>query len=618
MRIVLVEFSWQLKEIINNKISYKKDVIVSLDAESSYILKINKIPYFETYEFCNHKELWLKYKQLTDHTINIVKVLDQALWNTDKRFKDLKWKLFNDYHYPLKISFDQLFYYSELILILIKKYNPTEIIIPDAKKILIDDRFLISAKISVFKFLLESIQNTQYKIKISFSLPDQDEKIAFFNKYKFFSIYSNIKGKFKNIYYKIKFLINYYLLKPQYLSINCSEILRYKNLYPNESRKFLSYQHKNLNKKKFINHVIFFRRFIDHLENKTNFYELIKNNNISFKKIFDEILLELIMQLDFMLKEYSKAKKIIIRTKPKCLIFQTMTPFYSANITFRKSCIDFKIPFVTWAHGGYGLNYSMQGYDVTDYRFCKNHISWGIFMSDLVENNDCILKQMKFYGDYKFFPVGSPKLDYNFKKRNLKKVLKAKDKRTVIFFTGGFFKKNHFSFGRNRQKMETSLWEFHYKILCLLKKYQNKYNIIIKDYPVENLESLWKKVLKDINADKILYVSDKYKVNDLLNVSDLNIMPWVGTIFFESLYFDADIFAIEEDASKDILESNLKDEIFYFNNENFFLVHLQKYLDDGIFYTRDKKKSKNYFLTFDTLNKRNDLLNHSLSKIKIK
>ena len=111
MRIILVEFLWQTKKIISNKGFFEKDVIVSLDIESSYILKANKIPYFETYQFCNHKELWLKYKELTNRSIKITEVLDEALWNTDKRFKDLNWKFFNDYHYPLKISFDQLFYF---------------------------------------------------------------------------------------------------------------------------------------------------------------------------------------------------------------------------------------------------------------------------------------------------------------------------------------------------------------------------------------------------------------------------------------------------------------------------------------------------------------------------
>ena len=51
-------------------------------------------------------------------------------------------------------------------------------------------------------------------------------------------------------------------------------------------------------------------------------------------------------------------------------------PFFSAAVAFRKN-IDHKIPYVTWAHGGYGLTYSLSGYDVTDFRLSKYHISYG-------------------------------------------------------------------------------------------------------------------------------------------------------------------------------------------------------------------------------------------------
>ena len=236
MRIILVEFSWQAKEIISNKLSYKSDVIVSLDPESSYLLKTNKISYSESYQFCNHKELWPRYKEITDHSIKITKVLDEALWNVDERFRDLDWKFFNDYHFAIKISFDQLFYYSELITKLVEKFNPSEIIVADTNKILINDEFLINNKISVIKYLLNTTETTFTKIKIKLISPSQNGKFIFssFNNLKGFMV-SFLKGKLKNIYYKANFLINYYTSKPKYLSVGCFEILRYKKLYPKES-----------------------------------------------------------------------------------------------------------------------------------------------------------------------------------------------------------------------------------------------------------------------------------------------------------------------------------------------------------------------------------------------
>ena len=180
---------------------------------------------------------------------------------------------------------------------------------------------------------------------------------------------------------------------------------------------------------------------------------------------------------------------------------------------------------------------------------------------------------------------------------------------------GQTVERNQFYFGHDRQKCETANWELHYDILCLLKKYQNKYNIIFKDYYNGN-KRLWKKILKDIKADKILYVSYEYKLNDLLRKSDLNIIPWISTVFFEALYFNADIFVIEDDICDELLKGDLNDEIFYFKDEKNLLLKLDKYLEIGKFYTTNKKNSKNYFLELDSLNKRDELLNNVLSKIK--
>ena len=186
--------------------------------------------------------------------------------------------------------------------------------------------------------------------------------------------------------------------------------------YENDELKLLDQLKENLNEK--INDLTFFYNFIDHLKNKTNFYDLIKYKNISFEFIFHEILLKLLSERNFLLDEFYKAKKIVNRIKPTCVIFQTASPIYSPNITFRKVCIDLKIPFVIWMHGGYGLSYSLQGYDVTDFRFCKNHISYGAHLKSLIEDSRCILKQLEIHENQKILPVGSCKLDYDNRKKN--------------------------------------------------------------------------------------------------------------------------------------------------------------------------------------------------------
>jgi len=65
VKIIFVEFLWQVEEILKDKEKFRNDVIISLDKETSYFLMRNKIKYFETYEFCNHEQLWERYQDIT-------------------------------------------------------------------------------------------------------------------------------------------------------------------------------------------------------------------------------------------------------------------------------------------------------------------------------------------------------------------------------------------------------------------------------------------------------------------------------------------------------------------------------------------------------------------------
>ena len=218
------------------------------------------------------------------------------------------------------------------------------------------------------------------------------------SKFRFF-----LQTKVVNLYYKINFLFNYYLSKPKYLSISCFEILRYKKLYPKESNNFLSYNHENFKSNQSCKNWPLFDKFINYLKFSTSYKKLVKHQDISFEFIFNKILFQLTRRLNFFIKEHKKALEIVKRVKPSCVIFQTMTPFFSANIVFRKICNDLKIPFATWSHGGYGATFAIPHYDVTDFRLCKNHISYGTYLKDLVENNSCILKQLGFQKNQKIF-----------------------------------------------------------------------------------------------------------------------------------------------------------------------------------------------------------------------
>ena len=612
MKIILVEFVWQVDEILGKNLDLKNTLIVSLDPESSYNLKSNKISYVEIEDICSNKYIWDQYEKITDHTFKITNILNEALWKCDERFKNLNWKFFDDFHYPIKIIFDQLYLYAEIISKLIKKYDPEEILIAESSTIYINEHFQMGENQSVLKYLLKDLQK---KTEIKFMFPSNKivEKtfhVLPFGQPRYLMSLNNIKTKIKKIYFKTKFLSKYYLYKTKYLSIGCSEINRMIFLNPKFGKNYLSYYHENLNYKYNKKNKEIFEKIKYFLNKKTQYPHLIQHNNINFSEIFDAVLEKYSRFLNLYVHEFYKAKEIVEKKKPRCVIFQSMTPFYSPNVTFRKVCNDLKIPYATWVHGGY-CTYSLPGYDIVDFKLCKNHISYGQYLVDLVKSDKCVLKRLNLNKDQKVFPVGSFRFDYNNRK---KKPKGNKNKPTIIFALGSLQIRNQFYFGYNRKDTVSHLWMLNYEILLLLKKYQDKYNIIVKDYPTGN-SNLWKKILKDIDANKIKYISKEHSLSDLLFSSDLNIFPWIGTTFFEALYSKADLFVLDDDIFEEPFKNKFNQEIFWGNDKEKFKYELKKYLDEGKFYNRTKEESKKYFLNLSTSKERTLELEQSLNQI---
>ena len=67
MRIILIEYTWQVSEILAKKYDYEKNIVVSLDSESSYILKKNN-QHGAAYETGTSEFPRLKIENLYDST----------------------------------------------------------------------------------------------------------------------------------------------------------------------------------------------------------------------------------------------------------------------------------------------------------------------------------------------------------------------------------------------------------------------------------------------------------------------------------------------------------------------------------------------------------------------
>ena len=251
------------------------------------------------------------------------------------------------------------------------------------------------------------------------------------------------------------------------------------------------------------------------------------------------------------------------------------------------------IPFFTWVHGGY-FAVSNPGYDVVDYKFCKNHIGYGKYLIDLVNSRETSIKKInkiKFNINY----VGSFRFDKihkatKYKIRNKKKI--------ITFYIGGYTNMNHFYYGYNRKDTVTSLWKQQLEILKILNYFSDEYNIVVKDYP-NGYEKLWRNIIKKEFNNKFTYLSNEKRLEQVFSESDLNIFPWVSTTFFEALYYESDIFLYEEDLFTEPFKKNFNNEVIWSTNLDDFKDKVFNYLKKGTFKKLSKTKSRNYFINYD-------------------
>ena len=236
MKVLIIEFVWQVDKIINENIVDKYDLIISLDPESSYLLKRNSIKFLETDQIFEDENIIRNYEQLSINSLEICSLIDKELSKIDDNFKKLNWDIFNDFHYSIKITYDQLIFYSEVFSKLIDKYSLENITISE-NSILAFENKLLSSEISVLEMLFKTLDLDKKKIALSTMKFNNSINIKVKN--------NNIKSKLYNFVYFLKYYFELIFTSPEYLSIRCFEIDYFNKTYPKFEKNILNYKQKN-------------------------------------------------------------------------------------------------------------------------------------------------------------------------------------------------------------------------------------------------------------------------------------------------------------------------------------------------------------------------------------
>ena len=582
-----------LKKLLNKN---EKLIIVSTNYIVSNLLQKKKIKFIELVNFYNSKK---KYEDHLKESLEIPKLLKKSLFDNYKEFADIKWNIFEDFFYQIKICYDQTYYYTNCLDKLINKYKPKIIYIKHEHQLNFSDDFLFSQNHSILYHILIN-QKKNFKIKLF-------NKVFIYKKTNDYSInYNKIKNKIR--YYlleKFKFQYRQNYKNNNIISLGSNEVNEFLKKYPDLKKNIieLRFQENKFTKGDYKRKS---QKFINELKNNSYLKEKFFINSFNVTKIFIDQISEITRTFKDINNKFNYFSNLIRKENTKLIIFLTMAPFNNQNIVFNKICDLKKIKKVTWTHGGY-CSLDLTGFDVTDFKSCQNHFSYGAYLKEIINNKKFLPKKV-FKKKYQSFNVGSPYINNYFDplKKNKNKL------KQIIFVRGLLYAYNtlYFPLGSNKQQIRHRVNcsnNLNIEILNALKKFQYDYEIIFKLYPVYEVEldkigflgsdlNYWRRFLINNGMDNIKLVSNEKPLHKLFDNNQLVILPWLSTTFFQALPFKNEIF-LYDDASYNRFFQTKDSEINHFDDKKKFLTSLKSFLPKFKYTkTKNNNNAKKYFL----------------------
>lgn len=586
MKLCIIEKIAQVKVVLNTQ-DVGKLTLLSLSPDVSYELYSRGLTFFEATDFLEHRKLWNQYSEIVKATLDLSRKLDDCIAGLEKS-KGSSNDFFRNHHYILKVNYDQLHLYATLISCIQKKHTIIEFICFDQEGLELDEYGFIRPDINLFTLLLkENSKNKNFKINFL-----EESKEVKMKKEASFSFGQPVKKITKMRW------ISFLLEKIHLIAKGGNVVLSVGSKDLNSMASEIN-ETKKYSVTKFCRSNYFYgngsKKNIECFENEKGIFV----DDINISQLMTEIAEIFSKRISSYYGEMKSVNNYLDKLQPAAVVFQSLAPLYEYNPLILNWCKANDVPYTCWMHGGYGGNFSLPGYDVTDYALSKYQLVYGLANKDVVSDSRCVLnrlgikqRDMHQIGAHYFYSL------YKDSKAN-KSIKKDSFKKTITYFLGALTEKNQFYYGYDRTSAYYSIWKEHYEVIKVLVKFQDKYNIVIKDYPTQLYKSMWKKMLNDLNGENILYISSEKAFKKVLEDSDLNILPWVSTTFHQALYIDrADIFLFETGDITPSAEEVFSGEIFFSKNIKEFCAGIESYLHEGIFYKNPKNKCREYFLNW--------------------
>ena len=602
--LVFCEFPWQV-ELIEHDMT-GNELVVALNPASAYALERRGIPFSEIRRHYSHEELWAQYTGITQRTLCLTERLDDIVRQADSRFRENGLRCFDFLAYTIKIAVDQVTYFLHVFSRLLSQQAISKVKCLELKGPYWDDLVLYQENFSLASFALALLKD-QYKFQLDYlQYPPAhcpDGKVGH-------SPFSFGQPKVRVLVRRAMQLRDRLLgirdacsrSRVNILSVSCRELETLRDPLRKQGIRLLTY-HDGIGYTACEGDYLHAEEIVTIMTQDKTFRSLLDRDGIDLFPLIVQTIKRLLNNFEGMLAGYRKAVAAFEGQRIDAVFLTSFTPFYMPNIFVAHLCETRKIPLYCWMHGGYGAYYSLPGYDTVDFRLGKRHCVYGPANKALLESDRCVIHRLGFT-NHSVHVVGSPLLE----KRYERYVRPGNRKKRILLTIGNYYAHNSFYFGYNRPYAEFCNWDEHRVIIRTLVKHQERYDIIIKDYPGSPMRTTWGSLLTDLHGDRIAVVTGGVRYEDVLKSSDLHIFSWVSTTFMESLLTDADMFLLDQSDLTPEAEACLREDIGFSTDIAEFVAKLDTYLEAGRFYTQKKDRLRSFFMDHPNRGKRADIL----------
>lgn len=592
MKAYLCEFSWQAA-LLPGQLSGEQAVL-SLTPRASQALEMRGVPFTESPQWCDHAQLWSRYQEFTGRTFALTSLLDDLVLDMDPRFRERGLRPFDGLHYILKICHDQITYFVHLLNALFASGPVEEVVCADTGPARFDECGLFDNQISILPGILECFQprfgfrmtpqvgpRTISAGKTAFSF---GQPLKALGRASFLGACNRARGLAARVLRSTG-------RAKRLLSVGCKEVDALFRHAPVPGWGLVRHGYQ-VNLAAGGRKWAFFEAFMRTAAGDPRIRAAMSHDGVDFSPAMLPAVAFFAGKLESLLRLEAKTRDFLDAIRPDCVVFQTLAPVYPPNMLVKHWCDQRGIPYFCWMHGGYGASWSIPGYDVVDWRLCSRHFVYGDLTRELVQDSRCMNHVLGFPAPSQVESLGSP----FFQELYHGYVRPQNERKRIMLAIGNKTVPNSFYFGYNRPETEMSIWRQHRAIIKALIPFQDRFDIVVKDYPCSWDKELWRSVLKACGGDRIRYVCEEQGFPEVMRQADLHVYTWISTTFFQSLHTDADIMVFDDGDMTPMARSMLAPAIGLADTLEAFVEMLTNYLKNNEFYTQDKTALRAYCL----------------------